>query len=53
VVQLVAVALGFAVSMMFWVGGIFAMLWVVCFALGRRIETTSATGAERPGSKES
>jgi hypothetical protein len=44
VVQLVAVALGFAVSMVFWVGGIFAMLWVVCFALGRRIETTPPAG---------
>lgn len=51
--QLVAVGLGFATEMMFAVGGMFALLWVVCFVLGRRIETTSATGAQRPGSKES
>ena len=43
--QLVAIALGFATSMMFWVGGMFALLWVVCFALGRRIETTPPGGA--------
>lgn len=42
--QLVAIALGFATSMMFWVGGMFALLWVVCFALGRRIETTPPAG---------
>ncbi|MFZ0529437.1 MAG: DUF4233 domain-containing protein, partial [Propionicimonas sp.] len=36
--QVVAVALGFATPMMFAVGGMFALLWVVCFILGRRIE---------------
>ena len=36
--QLVAVGMGFAVDMMFAVGGAFALLWVVCFILGRRIE---------------
>lgn len=51
--QLVAVGMGLATEMMFWVGGMFALLWVVCFALGRRIETTTATGAQRPGRKES
>lgn len=43
-VQLVAIGLGFATPMMFWVGGIFALLWVVCFALGRRIEATPPAG---------
>lgn len=38
--QVVAVALGFATPMMFAVGGMFALLWVVCFILGRRIQAT-------------
>lgn len=36
--QLVGIGLGFATEMMFAVGGMFALLWVVCFILGRRIE---------------
>jgi hypothetical protein len=36
--QVVAVAMGFLTEMMFAVGGMFALLWVVCFVLGRRIE---------------
>jgi hypothetical protein len=51
--QLVAIALGLATPMMFAVGGIFALLWVVCFVLGRRIETTPAAGPPRPPSEES
>jgi hypothetical protein len=43
--QVVAIALGFATTMMFWVGGMFVLLWLVCFALGRRIETTPPGGA--------
>lgn len=42
--QLVAIGLGFATDMMFWVGGMFALLWVVCFVLGRRIESTPPAG---------
>ncbi len=42
--QLVAIALGFATPMMFAVGGMFALLWVVCFVLGRRIESTPPAG---------
>jgi hypothetical protein len=42
--QVVAVALGLATPMMFAVGGMFALLWVVCFVLGRRIETTPPAG---------
>ena len=38
--RLVAIGFGFATEMMFVVGGMFALLWVVCFVLGRRIETT-------------
>jgi hypothetical protein len=43
--QLVAIGLGFATPMMFAVGAVFALLWVVCFVLGRRIETTPPGGA--------
>lgn len=42
--QVVAVALGLATPMMYAVGGMFALLWVVCFVLGRRIETTPPAG---------
>ncbi|MGC3992883.1 MAG: DUF4233 domain-containing protein [Propionicimonas sp.] len=42
--QVVAIALGLATPMMFAVGGMFALLWVVCFVLGRRIETTPPAG---------
>jgi hypothetical protein len=44
ITQVVALALGFATSMMFWVGGMFVLLWVVCFVLGRRIEATPPGG---------
>ena len=44
--QLVAIGFGFATEMMFVVGGMFALLWVVCFVLGRLIETTP--GARPP-----
>lgn len=37
-VQVVGIALGFATPMMFWVGGSFAVLWVIVFALGKRLE---------------
>ncbi|MFT4110230.1 MAG: DUF4233 domain-containing protein [Propionicimonas sp.] len=42
--QAVAIGLGLATPMMFAVGGMFALLWVVCFVLGRRIETTPPAG---------
>ncbi len=38
--QVAAVALGLATPMMYAVGGMFALLWVVCFVFGRRIERT-------------
>ena len=43
--QLVAIALGFATDMMFAVGGMFALLWVTCFLLGRRIQNTPPAAA--------
>ncbi len=51
--QVVAVALGLATPMMFAVGGMFALLWVVCFVLGRRITATTAKGAQRPAAEGS
>lgn len=42
--QVVGIALGFATDMMFWVGGMFALLWVMTFVLGRRLEA-GGTGA--------
>ncbi len=41
-VQVAAVALGFAVPMMFLLGGIFALLWGTADLLGRRIERERA-----------
>lgn len=42
--QLVGVGFGFATDMMFWVGGIFLILWVITFVLGRRIEPATVAG---------
>jgi len=42
--QVAGIALGFATDMMFWVGGMFAMLWVIGFVLGRRIEARGGVG---------
>ncbi len=36
-VQVVAVGLGFVVPMMFFVGGLFALLWIMAYVLGLRI----------------
>ena len=41
-VQVAAVALGFAVPMMFLLGAIFALLWGTADLLGRRIERERA-----------
>lgn len=38
--QAVAVGLGFATPMMFLMGGVFALLWVVAFVLGRRLDAS-------------
>lgn len=39
--QVAIVGLGFLTSWMFWLGGIFALLWVVTFVLGRRLTPAS------------
>ncbi|MGA4669569.1 DUF4233 domain-containing protein [Propionibacteriaceae bacterium Y1923] len=38
-VQVAALAMGFMTSMMFAVGVVFALIWVMCIVLGRRLET--------------
>lgn len=38
VIQVAAVSLGFAVPLMFLLGGIFALLWGAAYFLGRKIE---------------
>ena len=42
--QLACVALGFAVEMMFAVGGMFLLLFVISFLLGRRLEAARTAG---------
>ena len=42
VVQVAAVALGFVVPMMFFLGAVFAMLWGTAYFLGRKIERERA-----------
>ncbi|MFT4294335.1 MAG: DUF4233 domain-containing protein [Micropruina sp.] len=44
VAQLACVALGFAVSMMFAVGAMFLLLFVISFLLGRRLEAAKTAG---------
>jgi len=41
-VQVAAIALGFAIPLMFLLGGIFALLWGSAYFLGRRIERERA-----------
>lgn len=36
--QIASIALGVLASGMYFVGGLFAMLWVISFVLGRRLE---------------
>lgn len=45
VLQVAVVALGFLVPVMFFVGGMFALLWASAFLLGRRIEADKARWA--------
>lgn len=47
VTQLVAVGLGLLTPWMYWLGGMFALLWVVSFVLGRRLEATGDHGGSR------
>ncbi len=59
VLQVVAVALGFVVSLMFALGAVFAVLWFVCLALDRRVAEAKAArvaqaehGAQTPPAGE-
>lgn len=49
-VQVLAVALGFVIPVMFVLGGIFALLWILALLLGRRVDEAKAprTAAESP-----
>lgn len=51
--QLVAIGMGLLTPWMFWVGGVFALLWVVGFVLGRRLEALAAAreSGANPGSR--
>ncbi|WP_239459957.1 DUF4233 domain-containing protein [Nocardioides daejeonensis] len=40
--QVGAVCLGFLVPIMFFIGGLFALLWATAYLLGRKIETERA-----------
>jgi len=42
VVQVAAIGLGLVVPMMFFLGGVFALLWGTAYSLGRRIERERA-----------
>ncbi|GAA2755450.1 DUF4233 domain-containing protein [Actinopolymorpha rutila] len=48
VLQVVAIALGVVVPLMFFLGAIFAVLWFVCLVLDRRVV---ALRAERDGTE--
>lgn len=48
IVQLVVIAGGFVVTALFFVGGVFAVLWVVALRLGGRIDRERAERAD-PG----
>ncbi|MEV7395844.1 DUF4233 domain-containing protein [Aeromicrobium sp. NPDC092404] len=49
VIQVGAMALGFLVTVMFFVGAMFAALWFAAFFLGRRIEEDKARWAREAG----
>ena len=41
-IQVAAIALGFWIGLMFFLGGVFAALWATAYLLGRRIERERA-----------
>lgn len=41
-IQLAAIALGFWIGMMFFLGAVFALLWATAYLLGRKIERDRA-----------
>lgn len=48
VAQLAGLALGFLHPVMFFVGGIFTALYVLAFALGKKIDHAQRSGAHMP-----
>jgi hypothetical protein len=48
--QVATLALGFLSPAMFFVGALFALLWISAFVLGRRIEADKARWAREAGS---
>ncbi|WP_235737078.1 DUF4233 domain-containing protein [Nocardioides alcanivorans] len=46
-IQVGAICLGFLVPIMFFIGGLFALLWATGYFLGRRIEAERALAWER------
>ena len=48
-IQVGAIGLGFLVTIMFFIGAIFAALWFGAFFLGRRIEADKARWAREAG----
>jgi hypothetical protein len=44
--QLVLIALGFLLPAMFFVGALFAALWIFCFVAGRRLDRRNAAISE-------
>lgn len=46
--QLVGVALGVLTTAMYVIGGLFLVLWLVSFLLGRRLDEMSASWAAQP-----
>ncbi len=55
VLQILIIGYGFVVPMMFYMGGLFAILWVVAIYLGRRGEAIKAAliaSADKNGAKK-
>lgn len=46
VVQVLAIALGFVVTPMFFLGAIFALLWFLALRLGRQVEAAQSAGGD-------
>ncbi|MHA6694451.1 DUF4233 domain-containing protein [Homoserinimonas sp. A520] len=48
--QLVLIAFGFVLPAMFFVGALFAGLWIYCFYAGRRLDRRNAADSDNPAS---
>ncbi len=53
-IQVAAISLGFVIGLMFFLGGIFALLWATAYLLGKKIERERADAfaaydAQQPG----